>query len=207
MCNFFLYAYSIMVSKKTSKRKRVGQRAGQLSQMDIQAAIQMADNLSAQLKLLQLEQTPISNINTNTNTNTSDVYGLESSMLPATTNTNTNTNTNMYPLDNNVQDYLNMPPVPLDTTFKTTARYSTPGSRVSLTYPRIIQLLQSNSNNPKKATALAQLQNATNQQEVQNIINNNGLKISNNYIGGKTRKNNKNRKTNKTTKTTKTYKY
>jgi len=167
-------------------------RGGTVSLSAIQQALQTASTLESQLKEIQ-------------NSAETNTYEPQSSLLSSFTSSQPESDSYSQPESNSysqpestsssfdMSDYNNEPSV--DMSFKTDPnyKYSNPSTSVKLSYPRIIMLLQKLvSQNPSsdRAAVLEQLQNATSQQQVQQIINDSNLMLKGNYVmGGKTKKN------------------
>jgi len=167
-------------------------RGGTVSLSAIQQALQTASTLESQLKEIQ-------------NSAETNTYEPQSSLLSSFTSSQPESDSYSQPESDSysqpestsssfdMTDYNNEPS--LDMSFKTDPnyKYSNPSTSVKLSYPRIIMLLQKLvSQNPSsdRAAVLEQLQNATSQQQVQQIINDSNLMLKGNYVmGGKTKKN------------------
>jgi hypothetical protein len=186
---------------KLSRKSARKLRGGTVSLSAIQQALQTASTLESQLKEIQ-------------NSAETNTYEPQSSLLSSFTSSQPESNSYSQPESNSysqpesnsysqpestsssfdmMSDYNNEPSV--DMSFKTDPnyKYSNPSTSVKLSYPRIIMLLQKLvSQNPSsdRAAVLEQLQNATSQQQVQQIINDSNLMLKGNYVmGGKTKKN------------------
>ena len=194
---------------KLSRKMRRGRKikGGTVSLSAIEQAIQTASTLESQLKEIQ-------------NSAETNTYEPQSSMLSSFTSSQPESDSYSQPESDSysqpesdsysqpestsssfgMNDYNNEPSA--DMSFKTDPnyKYSNPSTSVKLSYPRIIMLLQKLvSQNPSsdRAAVLEQLQNATSQQQVQQIINDSNLMLKGNYVmGGKT-KNNKRAKKSK----------
>ena len=179
---------------KLSRKMRRGRKikGGTVSLSAIEQAIQTASSLESQLKEIQ-------------NSAETNTYEPQSSMLSSFTSSQPESDSYSQPESDSysqpestsssfgMNDYNNEPSA--DMSFKTDPnyKYSNPSTSVKLSYPRIIMLLQKLvSQNPSsdRAAVLEQLQNATSQQQVQQIINDSNLMLKGNYVmGGKTKKN------------------
>jgi len=178
---------------KLSRKSARKLRGGTVSLSAIQQALQTASTLESQLKEIQ-------------NSAETNTYEPQSSLLSSFTSSQPESDSYSQPESNSysqpestsssfdmMSDYNNEPSV--DMSFKTDPnyKYSNPSTSVKLSYPRIIMLLQKLvSQNPSsdRAAVLEQLQNATSQQQVQQIINDSNLMLKGNYVmGGKTKKN------------------
>ena len=170
---------------KLSRKMRRGRKikGGTVSLSAIEQAIQTASTLESQLKEIQ-------------NSAETNTYEPQSSMLSSFTSSQPESDSYSQPESDSysqpestsssfgMNDYNNEPSA--DMSFN-------PSTSVKLSYPRIIMLLQKLvSQNPSsdRAAVLEQLQNATSQQQVQQIINDSNLMLKGNYVmGGKTKKN------------------
>jgi hypothetical protein len=170
---------------KLSRKSARKLRGGTVSLSAIQQALQTASTLESQLKEIQ-------------NSAETNTYEPQSSLLSSFTSSQPESDSYSQPESTSssfdmMSDYNNEPSV--DMSFKTDPnyKYSNPSTSVKLSYPRIIMLLQKLvSQNPSsdRAAVLEQLQNATSQQQVQQIINDSNLMLKGNYVmGGKTKKN------------------
>lgn len=176
---------------------------------EIDTALEIVGTLSKQLQ--QMKQTHLSVVPQSTFLGqTPDMQS--SAYSPETTSYQYNSPETSY--EEPIQKPIEEPPMqmqmtnPADLPFKrreNPKKYTSPGSRVALSYSRILMLLGQNSNfirpsGHTNAYVIEQLQQATTPEEVQRIINSEGLSFSSNRIGGKTKKVRKNKRQNKSMK-------
>jgi hypothetical protein len=153
-------------------------RGGVVSLPDIDKAVETVNELASQLKAIQMSASDNAN-------------GMDNSSTPEETSSSLDmSNDNSEPVietSDSTMESTDMESPDADLSFKTDKdyKYSSPGSRVTLSYPRIIMLLQKN---PSRASVMEQLVSATSKDQVQTIIDDNKLIFSSNSVGGKTKK-------------------
>jgi hypothetical protein len=173
-------------------------RGGVVSLPDVDKAVETVNELSSQLKALQMSASD-------------NAYGMESSSSSDSSPMESSSSSDSSPMESSsldMSDYNSEPSAmesSADMSFKTDKdyKYSNPETSVKLSYPRIITLLQNLiSKNPtsNRKEVLDQLEAATTREQVQQIINDSKLRLASNYVmGGKTKKRGSKRKGGKRT--------